>query len=195
MALAQTGSIALARTLGAAFYNTSPATVAQYVMQESLVIEERGSLGASYQTSDNTLHITRGLFQTLDGSDPALAFLVGHYVARGVLNRTGLPPTGVAAMPDVSLASDTASLAGLFNAGFDPGGLTDFFGRLGMAYRLGLTIESSLQIEFGTQDQLTARQNGIWGKILGECAGATAMKQICQQMHDYWHPDYPVSVP
>ncbi len=195
MALAQIASVALARTLGAALYNTSPTTVAQYVMQQSLVIEERGSLGASYQTSDNTLHITRALFQTLDGSDPALAFLVGHYVARGVLNRTGIPPSGVAAMADVSLASDTASLAGLFSAGFDPGGLTDFYGRLGMAYRLGLTIESSLQVEFGAQDQFIARQNGIWNKILGECAGATAMKQICQQVHDYWHPDYPTTVP
>lgn len=86
-------------------------------------------------------------------------------------------------------------MAGMFNAGFDPGGLTDFYGRLSMAYRLGLTVESSLQTEFGAPDQFPDRQNGVWTKILSECAATPAMGQICQQAHDYWHQHYPTNIP
>lgn len=191
MGLMQAGAAALARTLGTALFNASPATVSQYVMQEDLDIQERGSLGASYESATNIIHLTRGLVEVLDGSDAALAFLVGHYVARGILNRTGVPSLGVAAMPSTSLACDTASVATLFNAGLDPYGVADFFGRLTTASMQGLTFESSLQAEFGDVGQYADRSTQVWSKVVQECKGTTAFAQVCQQVRGYWCPDCP----
>jgi hypothetical protein len=194
MSLVQAGASTLVRALGSALYNAAPETVVQYVRQKGIVIENNGVLAARYQSSDDTVRVSRIMTETMGGSDAALAFLIGHYVARGVLQTTGLPPSGIAATGNASTASDALSLAGMLAAGFDPGGMADFFGRFLTASSQVASDQGTLN-EFGPLEQIWNRHFATWSSLIQACGNTPALGSICQKAHNYWHQHYPTGIP
>jgi hypothetical protein len=195
LALMQAGSSTLVRALGTELYDTPPDSVIQNVMQISMVVEEGAALSASYKGSDSSVHLSQGMVETLGSSDAALAFLVGHMVARGVLERTGLPDTGIGASFEIQTAADGLSLAAMLTMGYDPGGMSDFFSRLRTALGQDLSLDPGLLSEFGPLDGIGERTDKTWTKIVQACASTPQLTQICQKAHDYWHPSYPAKIP
>jgi hypothetical protein len=195
LSMVQEGASVLVRSLGSALYNAPPETIVEYVRQKEIVIENNGLLAARYQTSDDSVRVSRIMVETMGGSDAALAFLIGHYVARGVLQVTGLPPSGIAATGSAQTASDALSLAGMLAAGYDPGGMADFFGRLLTATGMVSFDQGTLNEFGGSMDQILNRHNAAWTNLLQACGNTPALGTICQKAHDYWHPHYPSNIP
>jgi hypothetical protein len=116
-------------------------------------------------------------------------------VARGVLERTGLPDTGIGASFEIQTAADGLSLAAMLTMGYDPGGMSDFFSRLRTALGQDLSLDPGLLSEFGPLDGIGERTDKTWTKIVQACASTPQLTQICQKAHDYWHPSYPAKIP
>lgn len=195
LSMVQAGASALVRALGPALYNTAPETVVQYVRQKGIVIENNGVFAARYQTSDDSVRVSRIMVETMGGSDAALAFLIGHYVARGVLQATGLPPSGIAATGSAQTASDALSLAGMLAAGYDPGGMADFFSRLLTATGQVSFDQGTLNEFGGSADQILNRHSAAWTNLLQACGNTPALGTICRKAHDYYHQHYPSNIP
>ncbi|MCU0247259.1 MAG: hypothetical protein MUC42_11825 [Bryobacter sp.] len=189
------GGVTLTSSIGRDLFSFPPETVVEYLRQKNIVIEESATLKATYESTDDSVHVSRALVETLGASDAALAFVVGHMVARGVLQRIGLMPTSMFGQLPVEKAADACALGMMFAAGYDPGGMADFFSRLATANGQGLAIDPALTREFGPWNQVAARQTEIWERMAQGCAYTPGLVQVCKKVHDYWHPSYPAFVP
>jgi len=174
--------------------STPPATIIQYVRSKTVVLEESNTIKANYRALDDKIYITRAMVEMLGTSDAALAFVLTHMTARGVMERAGLPDLGIAAGLDIQTAADVYALGGLLITGFDPNGVADFYQRLYTAWALGLPVDASLITEFGPMAQIATRQTQVWDRITQGCALAQ-LAPICQKAHNYWHQHYPSNVP
>jgi hypothetical protein len=195
LTLLQAGAATLVQAIGPDLFATSPEVVLGYVRQKGIVLEESATLKATYETSDDSVHVSRALVETMGASDAALAFVVGHMVARGVILRTGLNATGPYAGMSMQQASDMYSLASMVATGYDPGGMADFYSRLYTANAQGLTLDSALLSEFGPLSQITSRQTQTWTSVMQGCAMSQGLIQVCKREREYWHPSYPSNIP
>jgi hypothetical protein len=195
LALAKAGATELVKTLGQQLYNASPETVAQYIAQKGIVVEEDAILTATYKEAGDSIHLSNTMVETMGSSDAGLAFLIGHYLARGILARTGIPTAGIGASSSIQTSADALSLAGLLASGHDPGGMADFLGRLANAQAQGLTMDLDLVNEFGPLEEINGRLSKIWAKVIQGCTATPQFSPICKKAHDYWHQGYPAKIP
>jgi hypothetical protein len=195
LTLLQAGSVQFIQSLGPGLYDTPPDTVIGYVRQKGVVLEAGTTLKATYETSDDSVHVSQGLVETMGASDAALAFVIAHMMARGVLLRTGLPSTGLFSGLNMQVASDLSALGMMVATGYDPGGIADFYSRLFTASGEGLSLDPFLLSEFGPLSQIATRQAQIWTNVIQGCAATPGLIQLCQKAHDYWHQSYPSNIP
>ncbi len=171
-----------------------PAEISRLISLMGLVIDNDTSIKASFSAGDNSVHLSTGLIEMAGASDAALAFVIGHMAARGILLRTGTPTTGLFAGDPEGLA-DAAGVGTLLAGGFDPGGAGDFYGRLLTASLQGLTIDSALKTEFSIPAGVSARLQKMWSYIIVGCVASTSLTQTCQKARKYWHPHNPTNIP
>jgi hypothetical protein len=164
------------------------------------VVNNQYVLSASYQASDKTLHVSWPLVDTLGESRSALAFLLVHYATRGVMVQTGSFPVGDFA-GDPAGAADLVGLAALALAGMDPGGMSDFYGRLqwamiGSQQGWNLQLDAALQAEFSFPN-FTPRVTKVWREVADACVDPTntpADIEACQVLHTLWYSHMPPGV-
>jgi hypothetical protein len=184
--------------------NVTAAQLATLLMGMPVVIDpvvnNQYVLSARYQTSDNTLHVSWPLVDALGESRGALAFLLVHYAARGVMVRTGSYPTGDFA-GDPAGAADLVGLAALLVADMDPGGMADFYGRLqwaviGSQQGWNYQVDPALLTEFSFPNY-TVRATKVWSEAADACVDPTntsADLEACELLHTLWYPHMPPGV-
>ena len=172
----------------------SPVEVAEFISRIGLAIDSDLPLRASYSSADKNVHLSVGLIEALGTNDAALAFLIAHLSARGVLQRFGMPPSGAYANDPDGLA-DFAAMVTLLKGGFDPGGAADLFGRLLGATEQGLSVDGTLRNQFGVPNGLPSRLQKLADNLKTACVATGAMSQVCQTARRYWHPHNPSNIP
>jgi hypothetical protein len=192
----------IARQAGAAVIRESdpyldgedPDLIAGYISGISFDVDTSTTLRAYYDATANQVRISTGLLEALGASDAALAFIISHMAAHGVLHHTGVPPSGPFAN-DAELLADSTAEATLLEAGFDPGGVTDFYARLLYADVQGLPIDSALRTEFAIPNGIPNRLQKLWGIIQSGCGATGELNETCQKARKYWHPHNPAGIP
>jgi hypothetical protein len=180
------------------YIDDPPATIAPLLGNIGLVVDNGAPLAASYQASDNSVHVSTGLVQALGANDAALAFVIGHMLAHGVMNAPaiGVPNQGMF-KNDPELLADSAGAATLIAAGFDPNAMVDFYGRLVWANMQGLPIDNALRQEFSLNNMtgIGPRIEGVLTAIAFGCSASAPLNAACENARQYWHPQNPPNVP
>jgi hypothetical protein len=172
-----------------------PSDVLTYLDTIGLVVDNSATLSASYLAADNKVHISTGLVEALGANDAALAFVIAHMTAHGVVHYAGMPDDPVfAGKPE--LLADSAAADTLIVGGSDPSGAADFFGRLLYADTQGLPIDNALRTEFSLASAaaVSTRIASFWSVVRTGCA-AFPLESACQKTRVYWHPSNPTAVP
>ena len=172
----------------------SPATIAEFLGRIGLAVDTDVPLRASYSSTDHSVHLSAGMIEALGTDEAALAFLIAHMSARGVLQAFGVPSAGPYASDPDGLA-DYAAVVTLLKGGFDPNGIGDFFGRLLNATQQGLSVDSALRNSFAIPDGLPLRLAKAAANLKTACGATGGMQQICQSARKYWHPHNPADLP
>lgn len=188
------GATPLMRTLGPAWFRTTPDEILQALQRIGVVVDDGATLKASYSSFDNNIHISRAMLETMGTSESALAFVLSHVAARTLMQQLGYTGAGIWSGVPERTAADGFSLLGLFATGFDPGGMADFYGRYYVAGASGVTIDAGLLNLLGPVDQEPPIRT-VWQELIQACAFAPELATTCKQVHDYWHPSYPASIP
>jgi hypothetical protein len=192
--IAQLAAVALIPETDPYLDEEDPDLIVGYLSGISFDLDPSTTLKAYYDPAANQVRISTGLLEALGASDAALAFVAGHMVAHGILSRTGVPPSGPFA-GDPELLADSAAEAVLLEAGFDPGGATDFYARLLYADVQGLPIDAALRTEFAIPNGIPNRLQKLWGIIQSGCGASGELNETCQKARKYWHPHNPVAIP
>jgi hypothetical protein len=174
--------------------SSSPAEIAAFLNRIGLAVDSDVPVRASYSSTDKKVHLSAGMVEALGTNEAALAFVIAHMQARGVLETFGLPATGTYAGDPEGLA-DFSAMATLLEGGFDPGGAADFFGRLLYSMEQGLSVESSLRNEFALPNGYATRLEKLAVNIEATCGLSSGMYPICQKARKYWHPHNPANIP
>ncbi len=171
-----------------------PGVIAGIVMGMNLVADPDVTMKASFNTADNSIHLSQGLIEALGADQASLGFIIAHMGAHGVFAHTGPPTTGPFAN-DVEGAADAAAEFALLQAGYDPDGAADFYSRLLYGRTQTLGVDSSLQAEFALPNGIPGRLQKLWTNVQNACVASAGLTAICQKARKYWHPDNPANVP
>ncbi|MCC7174130.1 MAG: hypothetical protein IT159_02960 [Bryobacterales bacterium] len=172
----------------------SPATLAEFVSGIGLAVDAEIPVRASYDAAERKVRLSTGLVEAMGTNDAALAFLIAHLSARGVLQAYGMPPSGSYSNDAPGLA-DYVAAATLLKGGFDPSGAADLFGRLLYATELGLSVDGALRNEFAIPDGVQARLQKLAENLRTACGSLAGMQQVCQAARRHWHPHNPANIP
>jgi hypothetical protein len=161
------------------------------------VVNSQYVLSASYKSADNSVHVSWPLVDLLGESRSAMAFVLMHYATRGVMVQTSSPPVGNFA-GDPAGAADMVAVAGLTIAGMDPGGMSEFYGRLQWAIiggqnGGGFSVDPALQSEFAFPNY-TPRVTKVWNNFFGSCTDQSLTAsdlEGCQLVHSLWFSHLP----
>jgi len=137
--------------------------------------------------ADNNIHLSGALVEMLGTNDAALAFVIAHMSAHGVMHFIGVPDSGPFTNDPEGLA-DAVAAGTLLRGGFDPSGAADFFARLVYADKQGPTVDNPLRVEFGLPNGLQTRLQKLWTFIDDGCDMGKPLYDICQAARKYWHP-------
>ena len=80
-------------------------------------------------------------------------------------------------------------------AGYDVGGMADFFGRFLTATTQQVGFDQAVLNEFGPVEQIWTRHFANWTNLLQACGNTPAFGAICRKAHDYWRQHYPTNIP
>ena len=172
----------------------NPDLIASYIRSMELTVTPETTLKAAFNSTTNKVEISTGLVEALGASDAALAFIISHVAAHGVLSFTGVPLSGPFANDPEGLANVMGATT-LLKGGFDPSGVSEFFGRLMWAYTQGLSLESNLQTEFKIPSDPGFYITKAWQVISSACSVTGDLRATCQKAHNYWHPGNPSTIP
>lgn len=172
----------------------APATINGYIAAIGLAVDTNATIAASYQNADNSVHISTGLLEALGENDAALAFVVAHMMAHGVMRFVGTPTSGEFAN-NPELIADSGAAAVLLAGGWDPSGAADFFSRLTYANLQGLPVAPALRNEFAIPNGVAARLQAMWNVIKNGCGDAEPLYNTCQTARRFWHPSNPTNIP
>jgi hypothetical protein len=182
--------------MGIAFsYSTEvPATINTYLAAIGLAVDTNATIAASYQSADNSIHLSTGLLEALGENDAALAFVIAHMLAHGVMRFVGIPTSGEFAN-NPELIADSGAGAVLLAGGWDPSGAADFFSRLTYANLQGLPMAATLRNEFSVPSGVAALLQAMWNAIKDGCGNGEALYNACQTARRFWHPSNPTDIP
>ncbi|MFB3776349.1 MAG: hypothetical protein ACE141_02030 [Bryobacteraceae bacterium] len=164
---------------------------ASFLAGQSLVIDPDTTIKATFDTTDNSIHLSASLIEAMGDSDSALAFLIGHRAFRAMCSRY---------FPGEWCGTDDADIWSelyLISTGYDPAGAADFWGRLVYANMQGVPIDSALRVEFSLPNGMAARLQPIWDEISHHCRTMDPLwaYNACATARKYWHPHYPANTP
>jgi hypothetical protein len=179
---------------GVNLIGANPAQLASIIMGLGLTLDSDLSLKASFNAGDNTIHASVGLAEALGSSEAALGFLLVHMGVHGVFAHTGVPTTGPFAN-DAEGAADALATLSLLRAGYDPYGAAEFYSHLLYATAQNLSVDATLQNEFGVPNSIPAHLQKLGTNVHNVCAMSAGLTQICEKAREYWHPDNPAGVP
>ena len=165
-----------------------------YIAKMGLVIDMDEAIKASYNAGDNNIHLSVPLVEMLGTNDAALAFIIAHMSAHGVMHFIGVPTSGPFTNDAEGLA-DAVGEGTVLRGGFVPSGVADFFARLMYADKQGLTIDNAPRVEFGLPNGVPTRFQKLWTFIDDGCDLGKPLNDICQAARKYWHPHNPANVP
>jgi hypothetical protein len=172
----------------------SPDLIAGYIRSIQLVVTGETALKAAYNPATNKVEISTGLVEALGASDAALAFVMAHMSAHGVLHFTGPVDEGPFLNDPEGLANAVGA-GTLLKGGFDPSGVSEFFGRLMWAYTQGLTLDPALRTEFKIPDDPGFYITKAWQIVSSGCSASGDLYATCQKARKYWHPGNPATIP
>jgi hypothetical protein len=172
----------------------NPDLIATYIRSMEVAVTADTVLKTAYNPTTNKIEISTGLVEALGASDAALAFAISHVAAHGVLYSTGVPHSGPFANDPEGLANAMGA-ATLLKGGFDPSGVSEFFGRLMWAYTQGLSLDPALQTEFKIPSDPGYYITKAWQIISGGCSASGDLYATCQKARKYWHPGNPATIP
>jgi hypothetical protein len=164
---------------------------AGFLAGQSLVIDQDTTIRATFNPTDNTIHLSAAVVEAMGDSDSALAFLVGHRAFLAMCSRY---------YPGEWCGTDDADIWSTFyliSTGFDPAGAADFWGRLVYAYLQGVPIDNSLRVEYSLPNGMVARLQPIWEEMSHHCRTMDPLwaYNACATARKYWHPHYPANTP
>ncbi len=192
-ALVGQAAIGLLKDAGVNLIGANPDQLAGYILGLGFVLDDDTSIKASYNSTDNSIHISVGLAEALS-SDAELGFVIVHMGVHGVFAHAGVPTTGPFAN-DPEGAADALAEFALLRAGYDPYGAADFYSHLLYATVQNLSIDAGLQNEFGVPNGVPAHLQKLWTNVHNVCTLSAGLTQTCQKAREYWHPDNPAGVP
>jgi hypothetical protein len=173
---------------------TSPDVIAGYIRSIGLIVTPGTALKAAYNPATNNVEISIGLVEAMGASDAAMAFVMAHMSAHGVLHFTGPPGSGPFLNDPEGLANAVGA-GTLLKGAFDPSGVAEFFGRLMWAYAQGLTLDPALRAEFKIPDDPRFYVTKAWQSLSSGCLATGDLYETCQKARKYWHPGNPTTIP
>jgi hypothetical protein len=184
--------VALQPELGPLLAGRSATTIANLIASMGLVVDTSPTILASYNQSDNTIHLTTALIEMMGASDAALAFIIAHKAAHGVFLAVGTPPPEYG-LPTPEQYADVMASLSLLKGGFDGFGGGDFLARLQMVDALSsANIDSSFRAEFELPNGIAARLHALADNVDYACDvshSTAALHATCDKARQFWYPE------
>jgi hypothetical protein len=164
------------------------ARVLEYISKLGVVIDSDGTgsaakVSASYNNTDNKIHLSQSALELAAGSPAALGFLIVHVATRGFSTYSSVP------ISDPALNADTVAVFTLLKAGYDPAGTVDWFARLTTAKLAGLNIDNALTTMFDVPNGTTTRITRLWTAATSACQSKNGVKEFCDEAFALWYPN------